>query len=323
MATVSALIPTYNRAAFVTGAVETVLGQTYEDIEAVVVDDGSSDDTRAALAPYADDDRVRVHHNEENRGIAYSFNKAADLADGEFYCILGDDDRWHPEKVERQVERMRELPEAYGVVYTGGVITADGRVARRYRPSRQGDIYPEILAAFDLHPHSGHMLRREAFEAVDGFDTDFPRGVDWEMCVRLAKEYAFDALDEPLVERTRHGDNISAEPEQVTVDRMMWEKHGEEIRAHPEVEKRFRGNWARNRAFTALDQGEWREAVRAGSEALRWHPTGQHALTFALTVGGPTAFAVAARTRRAVADVRSRLVRAEERHIEGGQLDPQ
>ncbi|MFC7198026.1 glycosyltransferase family 2 protein [Halospeciosus flavus] len=321
MALVSALIPTYNRAEFVTGAVETVLNQTYDDVEAVVVDDGSTDGTRDALARYADDDRVRVHSNDENRGIAYSFNRAADLADGEFYCILGDDDRWHPEKVERQVERMRERSDEYGVVYTAGIITADGRVARRYTPTRRGDIYPDILAGFDLHPHSGHMLRREAFEAVDGFDTDFPRGVDWEMCVRLAREYAFDYVDEPLVERTRHGDNVSAEPEQVTVNRLMWEKHGDEIRAHPAVEREFRGNWARNRAFVALDRGAWREAVRAGSEALRRHPTPQNALTFGLAVGGPVAFTAAAHTRRLVADVRSRLDTSDERHIAGGELD--
>lgn len=321
MALVSALIPTYNRASFVTGAVETVLAQTHDDVEAVVVDDGSTDGTREALAPYADDERVTVRSNDRNRGIAYSFNRAADLADGEFYCILGDDDRWHPEKVERQLSLMRERPDSVGVVYTGGVITANGQVMRRYTPTQRGDIYPEILAAFTLHPHSGHMLRREAFEAVEGFDTSFPRGVDWEMCVRLAREYDFDYVAEPLVERTRHGDNVSAEPAQVTVNRLLWEKHGDAMREHPEIARRFRGNWARNRTYSALAAGEWGAALRAGGEAVRADPRVANAAAFALGVGGPAAFAAAVRARRGVAALRSVLDGTADADIEGGELE--
>ena len=72
MTLVSAILPTYNRATYVAGAIDTVLGQTHEEMEVVVVNDGSTDGTRDRLAAYADDERVRVRHNEENQGISRS-----------------------------------------------------------------------------------------------------------------------------------------------------------------------------------------------------------------------------------------------------------
>lgn len=94
MATVSALISTYNRCEYVAGAIDTVLNQTYDDIEAIVVDDCSTDQTPELLKQYEEYDRVRTVRNEENSGIAASHNRAAELADGEYLCILDDDDRW-------------------------------------------------------------------------------------------------------------------------------------------------------------------------------------------------------------------------------------
>jgi glycosyltransferase involved in cell wall biosynthesis len=82
----SVLIPTYNQVAYVAGAIETVLDQTYRDIEALVVNDGSTDGTREVLERYADDRRVRIFHNERNRGISYSFNRAATNARGVPLC---------------------------------------------------------------------------------------------------------------------------------------------------------------------------------------------------------------------------------------------
>src|SRR5699024_8254411 len=137
---VSAILPTYNRAEYLDGAIDTVLHQTHDDIEVVVVDDGSTDGTEERLAAYADDDRVRVRHNDENRGIAASMNRAADLANGEFICVLNDDDRWHEEKVEKQLGRFERASENVGVVYTGGVVKQDDSIVRVYRPERRGDI---------------------------------------------------------------------------------------------------------------------------------------------------------------------------------------
>ncbi|SFR36858.1 glycosyltransferase family 2 protein [Halogeometricum limi] len=306
MTSVSVLIPTYNRAAYVGGAIDTVLEQTYSDIEAVVVNDGSDDDTRAVLDARAGD-RVRVFHNDENRGISYSFNRAAAEARGEYLCILGDDDRWHPVKVERQVRRMESLGDEYGVVYTGGFCVRDDVVTDVSRPSWRGDIYPEILGTFGVGPHSGHMIRREAFEAVDGFDTAFPRGVDWDMSIRLAKRYKFDYLPELFVRRTLHDDNISREPEQMDLYSLVLDKYADELYRHPDALCRLYSQWYyQKRATHALHRGETRRAARYFLSAFRLRPTATLALSCLVSMLGPRGFDAAGTVRRRMTDWRIR-----------------
>jgi glycosyltransferase involved in cell wall biosynthesis len=95
---VSAVIPTYNREEYVSAAIDSVLDRTYDRVEAVVVNDGSTHDTSDVLDRYAVDDRVRVVTNDRNLGIPRTMNKGIDAARGELIGILGDDDRWCPEK---------------------------------------------------------------------------------------------------------------------------------------------------------------------------------------------------------------------------------
>jgi glycosyltransferase involved in cell wall biosynthesis len=283
-----------------------VLSQTYTGIEAVVVNDGSTDGTRDVLAEYAENDRVQVHHNDRNRGIASSFNRAASEADGELLCILGDDDRWHPEKVEKQVREMDALPPEYGVLYTGGVATENGRVVQVDRPIWEGDIYPEIIAAWKLDPHSGHMLRREAFEAVGGFDADFPRCVDREICIRLAKEYRFASLEELLVERIVHDGNISHEPAQADVNALIFDKYGAEIDRYPAVERTLHARWHGMYGRVARERGDRWEAARQYWAALTARPTAFRSLLVVLALLGPRVFERASVLRRCLLDARLR-----------------
>ena len=294
----SALIPTYDRAGYVGGAIETVLAQTYDDVEAVVVNDGSTDGTREVLAEYAEHDRVQIHHNERNRGISFSFNRAAAEADGELLCILGDDDRWHPQKVEKQVQKMDSLPAEYGVVYTGGVMTDGDLVTKRYRPQRRGDIYPEVLVEFGLHPHSGHMIRREAFEAVGGFDTDLSRGVDWDLAIRLARRYEFEYVPEALVRRVYHGSNVSDEPAQVTVRDHVAEKYAEDLARHPTVRRRFESQRRRTRVRWELRYGNRDAAISHAFSGLHTAPSTITAIHLLLALTGQRGYRVAGRARR-------------------------
>jgi glycosyltransferase involved in cell wall biosynthesis len=268
----------------------------------VVVNNGSTDGTRAVLAEYAENDRVRVLYNDRDRGIAYSFNRAAAAAEGELLCVLGDDDRWHPEEVAKQVALIDSLPAAYGVVYTGGVMVADGLVTKRYRPRRRGDIYPEILVEFGLHPHSGHMIRRAAFEAVGGFDTDFPRGVDWDLAIRLAREYGFECVDEPLVRRVYHGSNVSDDLAQVTVRDRIAGKYADELARHPDVGRRFEAEHERRSARAELKWGDRSAALAHGLRGFRAAPSLGAAADVALALSGPRGFRAAARIRRRFVD---------------------
>jgi len=229
MPSVSVVVPTHERAEFVAGAIETALDQTYDDLEVVVVDDGSTDGTPERLATYADDDRVRVPRNGTNRGIASFRNRGIDAARGEYVCAP-DDDRWHPEKAHKEVAVMEELGDDYCGVYTGAVLVRDGRVVGRDMARVRGDIYEEVLAESALTPHSSHMVCRECLEEIGEFDESFPCGVDWKIAVRLAREWKFEFIPEELVERRLHGDNVSGSGAARVMPReLLWEKYGDEI----------------------------------------------------------------------------------------------
>lgn len=106
--TVSVIMPVYNCAAYVEEAVQSVLKQTLESLELLVIDDGSGDDTFTIVERLAADDaRVIALKNPQNMGVARTRNRGLDMARGEYIAFLDGDDRWHPEKLEEQIARMQ------------------------------------------------------------------------------------------------------------------------------------------------------------------------------------------------------------------------
>ena len=303
---VSAVIPTYNRAEYVGGAIESVLSQTYDNVEVVVVDDGSTDDTREVLAEYDDDDRVRVLHNDENQGIPYTMNRGVDAAEGDYIGVFGDDDRWRPTKVEKQVEAFEQLDDDYCGVYTGGVITnLDGDIVQRVMTHHAGDVYPDVLVRNTILPHSSHLVRAECFEEVGGFDESFPIACDWDITIRLSKQFKWAFVPEVLVERTHHDTNVTGDPDyDVRCRRQVWEKFRADIARHPDVERRFHAAWARERGVRALEADDRTEALTAFVEAFSSEPRGDHAALLGLAPFGPDALSTARSVRDTVASLR-------------------
>jgi glycosyltransferase involved in cell wall biosynthesis len=317
MTLVSVIIPTHDRVEFVGGAIETVLGQTHEAVEVIVVNDGSTDGTERVLEAYrARDERVRPFHRSVNRGIADGRNHALAHAQGEYVCVLDDDDRWHPEKIERQLAVFEECDGTCGVVYTGGVACRNGRAVGTYSPraDRRGDIYPEILADFGLNPYSSHMIRRSCFERVGTYDTRFPHGEDWDLSIRLAREYEFAAVPEPLVERRFHDANASGERQRThgsddSIPRRIedgtgpygriWGKYREEIREHPDLERRYRARRDLACARVELENGHRLKALRHARAALARDPSVGALLVGAFACLGERAISVARRLRNA------------------------
>jgi glycosyltransferase involved in cell wall biosynthesis len=302
MTTVSVVLPTYNRSEYLPGAIETALRQTYDDIEVVVVDDGSTDDTQAVLKEYRHDERVKTLRNETNRGISYSRNRGTDAADGEYICVLDDDDRWHHEKVRKQVSVMDELSPEYGIVYTGGIVVNDGQIVQRFDPERRGDVYPDILARWRMNPHSGHMVRKRCLEAVGGYDTDMTSGVDWELDLRLAKQYKYEYIDEYLVKKVEHDGNISSREEHTEIRSIIGQKYEDELSQHPAIARAFRAREHEVKGWAAVKRGRHLEAVRRYAAAFRAQPSTGRAFYLTLAILGPWAFDLGGTVRRALFD---------------------
>ena len=204
---VSVMMPSFNHAKYVENAIESVLNQTYPNVEAVVVDDGSSDDSHAVLQQYENHPRVTVRLHEQNRGQSAVLNEAIDLARGEFLAILPTDDWFLPEKTALQVAKFQASPPSVGVVYSPGLRFYEdtGETKPHHVPMYRGRIVREMLTKpFCVYPASP-MFRRECFETLR-FDTSY-KAEGEALYVKLALDWDFEYVEEDTVVMRDHSRN--------------------------------------------------------------------------------------------------------------------
>lgn len=204
---VSVILPTFNRAALVLEAVESVFRQTFQDYELIVVDDGSTDETRKIVAPYGN--RIRYFF-QENRGVSAARNVGIGLAQGRWLAFLDSDDLWLPEKLERQRRFLSERPQAL-ICQTGELWLRKGKRVNPRKKHRKfsGDLFAPSLKLCLVSP-SAVMIRKDLFEEVGLFDETMPACEDYDLWLRISARYPILLLDEPLViKRGGHTDQLS------------------------------------------------------------------------------------------------------------------
>jgi glycosyltransferase involved in cell wall biosynthesis len=213
MPRVTAVIPSHNGAAFIRATIDSVLNQTYRDLEVVVADDGSSDGSPDLVAAYGPPVRLIPvgygnMHATRNAAIAAS--------DSELIGFLDHDDVWWPEKIERQLARFDGDP-GLGLCFTATRgVDRQGREIPGSRkplqvPSNQTDALGRLLAV-NLMTASSVLLRRAALERVGTFDTAFYLTGDWDLWLRVAEEYPIAAVPKVLTDYRWHGENLSRNP---------------------------------------------------------------------------------------------------------------
>ena len=192
---VSVIIPAFNAAATITAAVESALGQTLSDLEVIVVDDGSTDNT-PALVSAMDDSRLRVLC-EEHGGAARARNRGLQAARGRFITFLDADDMWTAEKLAAQVETLERDPSASAVYSWTAFFDRGGRYLFAKAPQYDsGDVYAELLVTYFLASGSNVLARRECIESTGGFDECAEPAEDWEYWLRAAKSCRFAVTPE-------------------------------------------------------------------------------------------------------------------------------
>lgn len=203
---ISTIIPVYEQPDLLRDALDSIIKQTVDDYEAVVVDDASSTNFEPIVDAY--DDRVRLITHEENQGAAAARNTGIEHASGEYVAFLDADDTWEPTKLEKQRE-VFENDDDVGLVYTGFVqYELDGTEWERY-PEARGKIYVNELERDRVHPTSTVMLRRDVLAEVGEFDTSLPSRQDYDLWLRITEHYEVDYVDEVLVDKREQPDSIS------------------------------------------------------------------------------------------------------------------
>lgn len=275
---VSVIVPTYNRAHLLPRALRSVTHQTFSHFELIVVDDGSTDNTREVVEQVGDP-RVRYIRLPANQGVAAARNRGMRAARGELIAFLDSDDEWMPQKLSSQVALFRRSSDRIGLTYTG-VETVDHRGGRRVdTPRHRGDIQDDILLRNVLHGGgSSVMIRRSAMEAAGEFDEDFVAIEDYEYWVRVASRFHVDFVAEPLL---RYHDPIGREDrkslniqENLAARECFYQKYRTRMR-HASVAHLFLMESARrHKAPPACDRpGARRLALRAAlQKPLWWEP---------------------------------------------------
>jgi len=203
---VSVLISTYNRADYLAKAIESALEQSYGNLEIIVANDGSTDETAQVCARYTDKIKY-VHH--KNSGLGPARQLALANATGNYLAWLDDDDVWLPDKVERMIRYLEEHPEygwAHGdaiEVDSDGAIEHESYLAKFGSLKMQGDVYKEMLSVcFPLT--STVVMRKSCLEKLGKFDTSENYGADVDFFLRCSLYYDIGLVPEKLVKRTLH-----------------------------------------------------------------------------------------------------------------------
>lgn len=234
---VSVVIPSYNRGHAIGACIDSVLAQTLEDFEIVVVDDASTDDTRARVAAIADP-RVRYVAHAANRGGAAARNTGVRAARGDFIAFLDSDDSWSPRKLERQIALLGERGPDYGVAYTWFIgRDRDGREVSRSDHSLDGSVADALLVANYVGTFSSIVVRRDVFERVGGLDESLRSCQDWDLSIRLSRVTKICCVEDYLVSYFHNGADkhrISSNPASlIQGHRRMLEKFGDEYARLP------------------------------------------------------------------------------------------
>ena len=238
---VSVVLPTHNRAHLLPRAINSVLSQTHDNLELIVVDDGSTDDTYQVAARY-EDPRVSLIRLTGNHGAPYARNVGITMSKGSFIAFLDSDDEWRPVKLEKQVALLLESPRFVGAAGAGVTIRrqlGDEVVTKQVVPKeRIGNIQDELLSgrSFPGKPlwpgsTSSILIRKECLEKVGGFDENLRCAQEHDLYIRLSKYFDFVAVPEPLVIRhSDAGDSISSQTEsQIAGKKEFLRKHKDEF----------------------------------------------------------------------------------------------
>lgn len=213
---VSIIIPTYNRAKMLEKSVNSVLAQTYPWFEVLIIDDGSTDNTRQLVASFRDK-RIRYYQMEKNQGASAARNYGLQNANYDYIAFEDSDDLWYADKLEKQMTILQNVDEDIGIVYHKIVYDfGEGRYAilppeEIEKEKKSGNIYTQMLY-HNLIPCPSILARRSAIRKTGGFDTELKALEDYDFALRLTKKYKAYFLDEILLKASLLNQGVSSNP---------------------------------------------------------------------------------------------------------------
>jgi glycosyltransferase involved in cell wall biosynthesis len=277
---VSVIIPVYNSEDYIAEAIESVTAQTYKNIEIIVVNDGSTDNTEAVLKPYME--KIKYFY-QENKGVAAARNTGIRLALGEYIAFLDSDDIWLPEKIALQVDYLNRNPSVM-LTYSNFKIFNDGKHPDEgilYLNSDiyiEGYIFTELVNACLISTITV-LVRKEVFEKVGLFDEKFVSGEDYELWLRIAAECKIGYVKEVLASCRKHSQSITTniigpeKPWEIKAIENVLQKYPEKILETGKLQIKKRYSQIYNRyGYSYFNISDYKSARYHYWKLLRYNP---------------------------------------------------
>ncbi len=238
---VSVIIPTYNRAHLLPRTIESVLSQTLKDFELIIIDDGSTDNTREVVENFQKKDkRIRYIWQENSGAPARPKNTGIKNSKGKCVAFLDDDDEWLPEKLEVQINLFEQKKVTnIGMIACNSLdIYEDSNATIKYKIKKRKNYFHAILSSCFIHSCSSVLVKKEVLKDVGFFDENLKIADDWDMWIRILNKYNFSFIKKPLIKYHIHNKNTSRKLLEVgtTDDHLIiFNKHNKHYTKNPKI----------------------------------------------------------------------------------------
>jgi glycosyltransferase involved in cell wall biosynthesis len=230
---ITIVMPTYNRADIISRAIDSVLGQAFNDFELIIVDDASTDNTEDVVNEYADHRLIYVKLRENN-GANVARNRAIDMSRGEYISFLDSDDEYHPDMLDTCIRAFEGLDNDVGVVYSKVLVVDES--SRRFflDEGPSGYIYEKLILG-NCVPINSALVRRQCLE-TERFDESLKKHQEWDLWLRIARKYKFVYIDKVLAiwYREKGRERINSQLSNIlSGNRSMLSKYFDDFCKHP------------------------------------------------------------------------------------------
>jgi glycosyltransferase involved in cell wall biosynthesis len=289
MASVSVIIPCYNGERYLAEAIESILAQTYPVTEIILVDDVSTDNSKAVVARYP---QVKCVYLDVNQGPPGAMNRGIVESTGEYIVLLDQDDRLLPRAIEIGVRELENHPDCmfsfgpcrlideHGQPYPGGRKILEQPV--------RGSIYQTLLQGTCLNPVGRHVIRRALFDKIGYLDASMRSAFDYDFYLRAVKTFPAVSHDEPVVEYREHSESVSQSTRSSKHLRQfltIYSRQNNFVKNNPEYAAAYTkglNHWTSMLAhdylfyevLTCLKEGKFKEAISVLLLVLRYNPGG-------------------------------------------------
>lgn len=215
---VSIILPVYNGEEFIEDAIESVLGQTYENWELIIINDGSTDNSEQIIKNFLSNNRLKYFENHGNKGISSTRNRGLKKSTGEYIAFLDQDDLWEKNKLEVSISHFNNKRDKLGLVYSEANIlncTEQSEIIRVSSGAPNGlprkRFIEKLFLKNFIKSMSQVVISKKTFQEVGLFDERLSVADDWDLYLRLAGKFSFQKIPKVLTTIRRHGENTSDE----------------------------------------------------------------------------------------------------------------